>query len=201
MKGKVSVKDLPAGENSLEVRAWRRNREAEGEPLEKTHEIVCTKKSVFFVDREQKMPAPYRLTLGCPNDICYTKGEMTTLNILCKVTDDKGNPVADMPVTYSIIEPLASQALRSKKNTDKNGELQIVYFVNEPGIISFSAGAEQIGPDQPDIKTGDIKHISIYYSEFNEFRQVKEAAGAADKGSPATTAESQAKPEEGKKAQ
>jgi len=173
MKANVSVSDLKNGKHTCEIRAWKQIEKDDSKKFKKTHKIICEKKKTFFVDKKALIHSPYSLTLNTDSDVCFTKGEMTTINVTCKVTDSNGNPVPNKEVMYSITEPLASQALRSQKKTNAEGELQMVYFVNEPGIISFAAGTEMVKTHAPEIKVGDIKHISVFYNEMSKFRRLK----------------------------
>ncbi|MCK5708156.1 MAG: hypothetical protein KAI43_10935 [Candidatus Aureabacteria bacterium] len=173
MKSVIKVEGLKNGEHNLAVKAWKRLKDGEDKPLNITHEIVCEKKKSFYIDKDSSLTLPYVLTLESEKDICYTKGAMTTVKVKCKLKDALGKPVAGKEIKYSIAEPLANQALRSKKITDDKGEVQIIYFANEPGIISYAAGIEKIDEKNPDIKTGDIKHIYIYYNKMTKFRRLQ----------------------------
>jgi hypothetical protein len=179
MQAAFDIASLQDGKYALDIRAWQKIKDDEKEPFEKTHKIVCEKREEFFIDRANTMPTPFTLTLNCKNDICYTQGTMTTLQVICEVKDAKGNPVQDKEVTYSITEALGYQSLRTAKKTDKNGQAEISYFVNEPDIISIAAGTEKIDSSFPGLKTGDIRHISVYYNEIAKFRIMKNEGAAA----------------------
>jgi hypothetical protein len=179
MQGSIDVASMQDGKYTVDIRAWIKITDDDKEPFEKTHKIVCQKKEEVFIDKANSLLTPFSLTLKCKNDVCYTQGTMTTLQVICEVKDAKGNPVQDKEVTYSISEALGYQTLRTAKKTGKDGQLEISYFVNEPDIIAIAAGTEKIDSSFPGLKTGDIRHISVYYNEMAKFRIIKNAGSSA----------------------
>ncbi|MBN1521851.1 MAG: hypothetical protein JW928_04895, partial [Candidatus Aureabacteria bacterium] len=156
MKGVISKKDIENGRQIIEFRAWKRVKKGSSKNLRKTHQLVCSKEKVVFIDKKGSQQAPFELVLDVKSE---EPDKTLRIQAICSIKDLKGDPVAGKEITYSISEPLSGLELRGKKISDEKGQAEMIFSGSEPGIYSLAAGTLKAGTDYPRIKTCDLESI------------------------------------------
>lgn len=98
-------------------------------------------------------------TTGAPEPVRYT----------IRVTDRSGNPLANRPVYWSIIETQTKQELTHTRLTDEQGRIEGTYLVQEPGIIIIAAATPR-DISNPHLRTGQQTVFLVYKDSQPEHR-------------------------------
>ncbi len=146
-KAKADISGLKPGRHVLEIKV-----------LDKKLEVLSNKKQYFWIGEPFGDGAlPYQVKIITNKEEYKIKEK---LELVVKVQDVLGRPVANQMVNYAFFQPIGWEEYSNQKPTDKNGEVTIKFSTFTAGYLTISAGVNFTEEDCA--RTfGDIKVVRI----------------------------------------